>query len=216
MKLVLLHGPAEVASREKLFLIKEKFGVQNTQTFDSSVPMPALMGSLMTLSLIPEERLIILENPDVLPLETLSDIDGLLLVFWFSKELSEKNIFLKFVKEKKGEIYFFPEGKEISVFPFLDMLGNKDKKAYLEMEKLKKAGFDTQYLITMILYLLRSLTVSKKSAPSFVIEKTKRQRKNFSDIPSLYEFVLETDFKIKSGLLDNNQAQFMLVQKFIF
>lgn len=218
MKVVALHGPAINVSREKLIALKSKFNSQNIQVFDSGSNLKDVMGNLMTLPLIPEPRLIILENiGEDLPLDKLSDSDDLTLIFWFEKELGEKSNILKFVKNNKGEILNFPEGKELSVFPFLDNLGNKDKKAWLELEKLKKGGADTQYLITMILYLLRSLVAPNKNAPSFVKEKIARQQRNFPEnsVKDLYRFVLETDFKIKSGLIEKDQAEFLIINKFI-
>lgn len=218
MKVVLLHGPAIRRSREQLIVLKSKFNSQNIQVFDSSSNPKDLMGNLMTLPLIPEARLIVLENiGEDLSLEKLSDSDDLTLIFWFEKELGEKSNILKFVKNKKGEILNFPEGKEASVFPFLDNLGNKDKKAFLELDKLKKSGADSQYLITMILYLLRSLVSPNKNAPSFVKEKIARQQRNFPEgkVKDLYKFVLETDFKIKSGLIEKDQAEFLIVNKFL-
>ncbi|MBI2338144.1 hypothetical protein HYU95_03075 [Candidatus Daviesbacteria bacterium] len=69
----------------------------------------------------------------------------------------------------------------------------------------------------MSFYLLRNLAVTSKKAPQFVKDKLQRQRKNFSleKVISLYKEVLEIDFKIKSGLLEKPQAEFLLVNKFL-
>ena len=119
-------------------------------------------------------------------------------------------------KNRNGQILFFPESKEVSVFPFLDYLVSRDKKAFLEIEKLKMAGFDIHYFITMVFYLLRNLVATPKNAKSFIKEKLIRQRKNFTQgkITNLYNDILEIDFKIKSGLLEKSQAEFSLVNKF--
>ena len=119
--------------------------------------------------------------------------------------------------KKNGQILFFPEGKEVSVFPLLDHLANGDKKAFLEIKKLKNGGFDIFYIITMVFYLLRNLVSTPKTAPQFVKDKLVRQRKNFSleRLTNLYKEILEIDFKIKSGLLEKDQAEFLLVNKFI-
>lgn len=174
------------------------------------------MNILMTPSLLSEEQLIILENPDENFDYTLY-LNSHTLLFWFDHEVSVSKAVYKFIKENKGEILFFPESKEVSVFPFLDCLANKDQKAFLELAKLKKAGYDSQYFITMIFYLLRSLAVTPKNAPQFVKIKLERQRKNFDleKIVNLYKEIIEIDFKIKSGLLEGSQAEFMLVNKFL-
>ena len=125
---------------------------------------------------------------------------------------------MEWVKKEQGELLFFPEAKEVSVFPFLDLLASGDKKAFLEMDKLKKANYDTQYFITMIFYLLRSLAVIPKNALPFVKQKLERQRKRFNleKIENLYKDILKIDFKIKSGLMEKDQAEFLLINKFIF
>lgn len=218
MKLQLLHGPAISISRKKLTEIKKKYQGEDLVTFEGNFSEQEVLGSLMTMPLLSTKRVVVLENPsesfDLTDINVQSD---LVLILWFDHEISESKPIFKFVKESNGEVFFFPEAKELSVFPLLDHLGNRDKKAYLEIDKLKKGGFDTQYLITMILYLLRSLAVFPKGAPKFVLDKLKKQRVNFKDeeIKDIYRYVLETDFKIKSGLIEKDQAEFLLVNRFI-
>lgn len=217
MKLHLLHGPGKTGSRKKLIDIKNKFDINNVVVFDEESDIQAILGSLMTPSLLSEDQPFILENPpeDFAPY-TLYPIPYT-LVLWFDHEVMEKKPIMEWVKENHGQILYFPESKEISVFPFLDYLGNRDKRAFLEMDNLKKAHSDSQYLITMIFYLLRNLIYTPKTAKDFIKQKNARMRTNFSqeELVDLYEFVLETDFKIKSGLIESEQAEFLLVNKFI-
>lgn len=223
MKLLLLHGAAKAASRKKLTELKAKFNQNNVLVFEEGSEMENILGSISTPSLFSDEQLIILENPaedftfDSLPCRQagLTLHDSLTLTFWFDHEVGDKKPVMEYVK-KNGQVLFFPEGKEVSIFPFLDFLGNKDKRAFLEIENLKKAGFDTQYFITMIFYLLRNLAITPKNAPQFVRDKLQRQRKNFDleKIKNLYKEILEIDFKIKSGLLEKSQAEFLLINKF--
>ena len=213
--LVLLHGPAIDASRQKLQQIKKDFKAENVIVFEKGSDPQTILAYLMTPSLLSEEKLIVLENPpEDLNLSLVTSSSSLLL--WFDREVDEKKPALAWAK-KVGQVLYFPPEKEVSVFPFLDLLGSRDKKAYLELDKLKKSGADAQYLITMMLYQLRSLVVTKKDAKSFVKEKASQQRKNFTpeELVSLYKFVLETDFKIKSGLIDSSQAEFLIVNKFL-
>lgn len=170
-----------------------------------------VLNVLMTPSLLSKQQLIVWENPPSDFIPELSPITThCSLILWFDHEVDTK-------KYPQTEILFFPEVKEISVFPFLDSLGNKDKKAFLEMEKLKKEGYDGQYLITMIFYLLRNLITTAKNAVPFVVKKNSKMRANFTpqELVNLYKFVIETDFKIKSGLLEPQQAEFSLVNRFI-
>jgi len=186
--------------------------------FEEGSDLEAIMGSLMTPMLLSEEQLVILENPpEDFTLDLSIVTNNLALIIWFDRELLDKKPIMQWVKNLKGDVLFFPEGKEISIFPFLDHLVNKDKRAYLEMEKLKNANFDVAYFITMIFYLLRSLVFTPKSAPAFVRDKLKRQRIGFSlnDLIKLYKNLLIIDFKIKSGVLEKPQAEFLLINKFL-
>lgn len=214
MKVALLHGPAITSSRKKLTEIKQKFDPNNVVSFDGSASPQNILGAVRTHSMFGEEQLVVVENPpsdlSVDSLLITNNQSPITLLLWFDKEIDPK-------KFPGAEIHFFPEAKEVSVFPFLDNLGNKDKRAFIELDKLKKAGFDNQYIITMIFYLLRTLSVTPKNSPEFVKKKISKQRENFSpnELVSLYKYVIETDFKIKSGLMEQAQAEFLLVNKFV-
>lgn len=224
MKPLLLHGPAVNNSRIKLSALKQKFPTNNVVIFDEGSKIDEILGSLITQSIFEEERLVILENPpdDFSPdLSLLTS--HLSLVLWFDHQVHEKKPLMEWIK-KNGQVMFFPEVKEVSIFPLLDYLANKDeqssiayKKAFLELKKLKKEGFDIFYFITMTFYLLRNLVVTPKTAPPFVKSKLEKQRKNFNleKIKTLYKDVLEIEFKLKKGLLDIKQAEFLLISKFI-
>lgn len=211
MRPLLLHGPAISSSRRKLQELKKKFNPDNIVIFDSEVNSGQVIASLMTVPMFSEDRLVVWENPsEVFELPTTNSQLLTTFVLWFDHEVDTK-------KWPGFEPLFFPEAKEISVFPFLDFLAAKDQKAFLEMEKLKQAGFDIHYCLTMVFYLLRNLIVIPKNAPDFVRNKLARQRTRFSveDIKNLYKDILEIDFKIKSGLLEKPQAEFLLINKFI-
>lgn len=206
MKLLLLHGPAKDACRKKLISIKQQFDPNNVVVFEEGSDIQTILGTLATPSLFSDSQLVILENPpEDLTFDSFDSYDSLTLVLWFDHEVNQKNL--------QGEVLFFPEAKEVSVFPFLDYLAVRDKKAFLELDKLKKAGFEIQYFITMVFYLLRNLVTTPKNAPAFVKDKLQRQRRNFSldKITQLYGEILEIDFKIKSGLLEKDQAEFSLL-----
>ncbi len=215
MRLLLLHGPAVFKSREKLSDLKKGFDPNNIIVFENPTD-GQVIESMSSIPLIFENRLYIFENPsEDLSLSVLPQTDDLTTVFWFDNQVDDKKKIIKFVKDNKGQIISFSAAKEITAFPFIDALGEKDKKAFVELQKLKDATYDTQYIITMVFYLLRSLSVDNKKSPPFVQKKIAKQRQNFTDLPSLYKFVLETDYKIKSGLLDTEQAEFNLVNAFV-
>lgn len=218
MKLLLLHGQGIISSRAKLQSIKKQFDINNVVVFGPESSAQEIIGSLVTPLLFSEERLIILENPseDINLDSSLVTLDSS-LVFWFDCELGLKNPFLEFIKKGKGEVLFFDVSKEVSAFPLLDCLANKDRKAYLEVQKLKLSGFDIFYILTMVFYLLRSLAVTPKNAPDFVKNKLDKQRKNFAPqkIADLYQKILQIEFKLKTGILNYAQAEFLLVDLFM-
>lgn len=210
MKPLLLHGSAIKASRIKLQELRKRFNPDNVVVFEEGANLQTILGALATPSLFSDQQLIILENPaEDLSNCSLSTVTCN-LALWFDREIDPK-------KWPGFEYLFFPEAKEVSVFPFLDFLAAKDKKAFLEMEKLKAAGFDIFYLLTMTFYLLRSLAVTPKNAPDFVRRKLEKQRTSFDleKVKELYKEMLQIDFKIKSGLLEKGQAEFLLVNQFI-
>lgn len=211
MTRLLLHGPAKAASRKKLIELKQKFDANQVVVYEEGTDLQTIKNALLSQSLFSDQQLMILENP---PEDFISDLSlvtcHLSLIMWFDHEVDLK-------KWPGFESQLFPEAKEISVFPFLDLLTAKDTKAFLELQKLKNAGFDIYYVLTMIFYLLRSFAVTPKKAPDFVRKKLARQRANFSPerIADLYKEFLEIDFKIKSGLLEKPHGEFLLVQKFL-
>jgi|SRR3989344_168113 len=213
MRLLLLHGSAILSSRQKLAELRHEFEINNIVVFEKG-SNPSV-SDLTTPNLLGEDQLIILENPpEDFAVDSSFAADNLLLILWFDHEVSEKKVVLEWVKNTKGEVIFFPDAKEISIFPLLDLLGNRKKEAFLEVNKFK--DFDTQYFITMIFYLLRNLVATPKGAKDFVRNKNAKMRINFSggELKEIYKFILETDFKIKSGLLESSQAEFVLINKF--
>ncbi len=209
MTRLLLHGPAKAASRKKLIELKQKFD-GSVVVFEEGADLQAIKTALFSQSLFTDQQLIILENPPEALFDNEQRTTSNELILWFDHKVDPK--------DWPGlEESFFPESQEVSVFPFLDLLAANDKRAFLEIEKLKAGGFDIFYLLTMTFYLLRSLAVAPKKAPDFVRKKLDRQRENFSKekITELYKDMLEIDFKIKSGLLEKSHAEFLLIFKFL-
>lgn len=206
---LLLHGPAINASRRKLQDIRKKFAADNIVVFEEGADLQIILSSLFTPSLFSDQQLIVLENPPQDLLNCNLSTVACILVLWFDHEVDTK-------KWPGVEALFFPEAREVSVFPLLDLLAAKNQQAFLEIEKLKQAGFDIHYCLTMAFYLLRNLVVTPKNAPEFVKKKLVRQRLKFNleDITRLYKDLLEIDFKLKSGLLEKPQAEFLLFKSF--
>lgn len=217
MKLLLLHGAGVASSRKKLSDLKKDFDINDVVVLEEGTDIQSVLNTILSPSLLSSEQLFVLENPSEDFINYTLHPNPYTLILWFDHEIPDRKPILSFVKENKGEILFFPESKEVSVFPLLDSLAIGDRKAFLEIAKLKKGGFDLFYFTNMIFYLLRNLISTPKNAPPFVLDKLNRQRKRFNsqDFKNIYKNILNIEFKIKSGILDTNHAEFLVVNEFV-
>lgn len=214
MKLILIHGSFEDAILKKIAEIKKSF--DPLATTEISEYDPGFHFS--SPSLFSDKRLVILENPDIKIIEqgiVQSDPD-LTILIRCSKGLEKSSAVLKKVIEARGEVFSFEESSQVSIFPFLDMLGNLNKRAYGEFEK-NYNEFGGQYILTMLAYFLRRMVVKTKSSSDFMRQKIETQRKNFGleKIRKLYREVITTDYKIKQGLAEDKLALTLLIQKIL-
>lgn len=214
MKLILLHGSFQDGLLKKLVQIKKEFdSLSVTEIADTG---PGF--NISSPGLFSEKRLLILENPDIKVVEkVISEKDpDLTVVLKFKKSLEKSSVILKKVLEAGGEVMVFDENNQTSIFPLLDMLGTKSKAAFKEFEK-NYPEFGGQYLLTMLAYFLRRMIAKPKSTSDFMRQKIASQKKNFSleKIENLYKEIIETDFKIKQGLVEEKLGVTLLVQKIL-
>ncbi|MBI2594061.1 hypothetical protein HYW44_05475 [Candidatus Daviesbacteria bacterium] len=214
MKLILVHGNFQPGVLKKVAEIKTGFDpLSITESFEADLGL-----NFSSPSLFSDKRLVILENPDMKILEeSLSQANpGLTVLVKFSKALEKSSAILKRVIEAKGEVFIFEESSQTSIFPFLDMLGNLNKKAYMELEK-NYTEFGGQYILSMLAYFLRRMVQKPKTESGFIRQKIEAQKKNFraERIIKLYRDLIETDFKIKQGLIEEKIGITLLVQKII-
>lgn len=214
MKLILLHGNFQIAVLQKAAQIKKEFDpLSITEIADSG---PGF--NLSSPSLFSEKRLVILENPDIKVVEKITEeksID-LTILIKFSKLLEKSSAVLKKVLENKGEVFNFEESAQTSIFPFLDMLGTKNRNSFKEFEK-NYSQYGGQYLLTMLAYFLRRMIQRPKTLSDFMRQKIESQKRNFNQdrIKSLYSEIIKTDFKIKQGLIEEKLGVTLLVQKIL-
>ncbi len=204
MNLIFLHGPAISASRAHLSRLKAGFNVDNILVLEKNTSIGSLILAVSNNSLFAQERLVIIENPgDDLALDNLVIPEEVSLVLWADHEVSQTKQVMKSIRALKGQITYYSEAKETSIFPLLDLLAARSNRAYIELAKIKQAGFDLQYIIVMALYLLR--------------KELKLSQSHFSreEIIEFYRLILEIDFRFKSGLLDADEAEFELIKIFM-
>ncbi|HLC87802.1 MAG TPA: hypothetical protein VJG66_01990 [Patescibacteria group bacterium] len=211
MKLILLHGSLQEAVLNKIGSIKKEFDPLSITEISESNPG----FSLSSPSLFSKKWLVILENPDIRIVEKaiLEKDPDLTILIKFSKSLEKSSAILKKVLESKGEIFNFEESNQTSIFPLLDLLGNKNKRAFLEFEK-NYSEFSGQYILTMLAYFLRRMVQRPKTGSDFMRQKIESQKRNFSpeNIKDLYKEIIETDFKIKQGVVEEKLGVTLLVR----
>ncbi len=212
MKLILIHGSFQEPAFSKLVQIKKDFNPLSITESSGSV------FNISSLGLFSEKRLIIVENPDLKVLERVIDQTDseLTIVLKFSKLLEKSSPILKKALEIKAEVLTFTEVNQTSIFPLLDLLGNKSQNSFKEFEK-NYSEFGAQYLLTMLAYFLRRMTQKEKSSSDFMRQKIESQKRNFplNKIEELYREIIETDFKIKQGLLEEKLGLTMLIGKIL-
>lgn len=213
MKMILLHGGLQTAVLNKLAQLKKDFDSLSISELKDS---PNL--DFSSTSLFSDKRLIILENPDLRTVEKASfETDpALTIILKYNKSLEKSSPILKKLTEIKAEIISFDETNQNTVFPFLDTLGSRNKNSLKEFEK-NYTEFGGQYLLTMFGYFLRRMIQKPKSSSSFMLQKLESQKKNFplEKIKKLYKEIIETDYKIKQGLIDEKLGITLLINKII-
>ncbi len=217
MKIIIIHGDS-VDSSQKLSFLKSQFNKLQVLQINAKELSPlALKDQFVAQDLFLPSQLIIVENPsESLDLAQLDSQTDNIVVFYFSKSLPARAKILSFPKSLPVQVFSFPKKIAITVWPFLDLVFSKNSQSLKEFEKLMPE-YGGQYLLTMIAFGLRRLILPLKAAGGFNEQKILNQRKIFpiDKISYLYKQVLETDFKIKSGLIEEKMALTLLLQKFL-
>jgi DNA polymerase III delta subunit len=212
MKIILIHGNLPEAVFSKVSSIKTGYDPLSITEVEAGGDL-----DLSSVSLFSEKRLIIFDSPDIKLIEKLEGDNSpeLTVLLRYAKPLEKSSPVIKKAGEMKAEIFNFEERNQSTVFPFLDFLGNLNAKAYGEMEKnYKESG--GQYLITMLTYFLRRMILNRTTS-DYMRSKIEQQKRNFSKetITRLYKDLIETDFKIKRGLIDDKTGVLLMVEKIL-
>lgn len=218
MKLILLHGNGQIAQLNKIAQLRQGFAGEITTLNNKEFKSSEILIQLRTADLFNPERLIIIENlENDFPIENLPvDDPNLTVVLKINKSLAANSVILKQVTALKGQVLLFTEVDEAPIFPYLDLLADKNSRALAELDyRIEEHG--GQYLLTMFAYMLRRMVVVPNKLPDFALRKIRTQQKNFpiEKITTTYQAILETDFKIKNGLLEEKMGLTMLVEKII-
>jgi DNA polymerase III delta subunit len=156
-----------------------------------------------TSSMFSEKRLLIVEGKlDSKQLTAqalkLTEVD---LVVWMAEKLRANDGLMGLAKELKGTVEFFEEKVDLTVFPFLDGVAGRNRRfALMEYLKLRKAGSEPIYLLTMLVWQFRNLLVPE-NASGFVQKKAMEARAKFSfeELRKIYFQLLQIDTALKTG-----------------
>lgn len=218
MKLIVLHGSGLVGISNYLVNLKKNSVNLGVLEIDAkSVSLSSLVSTISTPQLFSTERLIILENLDESSdLKSLPDDLNLTVLIRLNKELKATSLLWKSAQLKKAQFVQFNEEKETPIFPFLDLVIEGSLKSEMMLNKLL-AEYGSQYVLTMLFYALRRLIVNPNTKSSFVLKKLQIQKQKFplEKINFYYREILITDFKIKSGILDEKTALHALLGRFV-
>lgn len=214
MKVVVLHGPGEVAKRNQIFRIKAQSGASEVVELDlKQADLSQLQTCLISPSLFAGSKLVVAENPSSsLNLEGLrGDCDVTLVLV--SPQLNPAAALLKSALRLGAKIIAFEGEKELSAFPFIDALIEQKKEAFVQLNKLLDE-YGGVYVLSMIYYSLRR-NFLPLPASAYARKKilAQRERYQLADWPRFYRLALEADFGIKSGLAEERLALTALVQK---
>jgi DNA polymerase III delta subunit len=218
MNIYIFAGNNSVLISDKIMELKKSFAREAITEIDGkNTPIEQIIVQLSSTSLFSEKRLVILDNADEkIDLKLLPENEDVTLVFRFPKVLPASSRLLKQAAGFKVKVHQITEQEEASIFPLIDLLADKNPRAISEVDyRIDEHG--GQYILTMIFYMLRRMVQKNNKLPSFVQRKIESQKRNFplEKIKELYRDVLETDFKIKSGKIDERLGLTLLFEKII-
>lgn len=218
MPIFIFHGNGLTAISKAVTNLKTRFdSMSQTQINGKNTAFEEAKILIGTADLFSDARLIILDNfPESTDVSELKVDSDTTVVFRFNKKIAATATFLKSAKQINAQIQEFSEADEVSIFPFLDTLGEKRPIAMAQFEKVY-AEFGGQYILTMLYYFYRRMLAHPKKMPAFATQKLERQKQNFPlpKIKELYKHTLETDFQIKSGLLEEKLGLTLIVEKIL-
>ncbi len=218
MPIILFHGNGLTAISRAVSAWRAKFDPLAISEFNGknqSIEQAAM--GIGTMDLFSDARLVILENfNEKTDLSLLKSDATTTVLIRAQKPLSATTLMLKSAKALNAQIQEFSESDEVSIFPFLDLLGEKKQFAYTQLEKVY-AEYGGQYILTMLYYFYRRMLINPDKMSPYMVKKLQKQKDNFpiDKIKQLYKFTLETDFQIKSGLIDERIGLTLIVNKIL-
>lgn len=215
----IFHGENQPALRDALLELKKRYDEAVFWEKDpEELSMYLASPTLLSQKGLPADRreLVIIEDPSLTELPNLMELiktggKDVALVF------SDKIPLGVLPKDTKVRTIYFREEIPKNVFPFLDALAAKDrKKAFVQAHRLLRAGEDIHFLLTMIVWQMRSLAMVKGKATKglhpYVLGKLRRLEGNFTEgeLSEAFSLLLKEELNLKKGRANSVTLDFLI------
>ncbi|MDO8452885.1 MAG: hypothetical protein Q7S79_03985 [bacterium] len=218
MKILVLHGDNQVASRQRLNEViseSKKKGINIINVNGATVKKPELLTLARSQDLLGATELLVIENffankkaPEILKdlVENQEQVSNSCL-FWEGKAVPASKIPKKpFIKVEAFQI---PQ----SIFRVLDLITPGTKQQALKLVQEKGVRDNAEFFFVMLVRQIRNLLWIKldaqtMSSPAWQKGKLKSQAGKFSenDLRALQSKLLEIDYQSKTSKLPENLA----------
>jgi DNA polymerase III delta subunit len=212
----IVHGEDVVKTRTLLVNQYKKLNSQTKFNFDiTETEIQDFETALRSTSLFGEPPIVVLDitgmnrmNVDKFIESAAKTPQSTTLIIVSEKSLSNANAFIKNAARLNAKIICNEKKPEENIFRFVDTLMSKNRTAtYTELEKLINAEENEIYILTMIVYGLRNVAITKfesplfNKIPPFNKSKSVKQAQSFTEeqVIKMYETMYDLDKKVKTG-----------------
>lgn len=219
MQLKIFHGDNQSVLLQKLGELLKRYESTAISRYSlKSETFEQILLSLATPTFFAEERVIVVDDAEEkkVLIDKIPEDADLTVILFFPKELTNSSKVLKEAAKKNAQIVAISEPQDKQIFTFLDLMAEKNTKAYSFFDQLYEQ-YGGQYLLTMITFQLRRLVMPSFFVPPFLKQKIELQQKKFTkeSLTSFYYLTLETEFLIKNGRVEEKTALLLLVSKIL-
>jgi DNA polymerase III delta subunit len=220
--LYLLHGADISKSRDIILNTQKKYKIQNKMELDCSQTSASdLQSALGTSDLFGGTPFLVLNISKLnkeLALEYIEVIEkapnSSVLIMFAEKNLPKTNEMIKNADRLGIKILESASSKDSNIFRFVDGLLNKNRlQTYTELKKLSDDDIDYFYIAAMLQYGIRGILKEKSKPGSSPRQAQLAKTFNKTQIVELYEFLYQTDKRVKLGEVSPQTALVLLIEK---
>ena len=208
--LFLLHGENQVASRLHL----DRFKKGSHQILEGKTLNLSLLTSSLQPSLLESEKTIIIENPSLDLLSSVSNAPGVNLIAWFGKKLEKISL-----PTPPWRVSEFTAYESKILYTFLDnFLAKRLPLVLLNLKALEKEGAPFELVLGALNRQVVSLIDFKDKKASLHPYQAKKFTSfsplwNTPELFTLLKRMLDLDYDVKSGRLREDLGLFKLILK---